>query len=451
MNTVLAHGCFDLLHLGHIRHLQEARKLGDRLVVSVTGDEHVGKGIGRPHFSAAQRADALRALACVDQVVINDAPDATPVIAEFKPAIYVKGADYRDHYNSMQPRLLKERDAVEAVGGKLAFTYSDKFSSSRLINAERFSPDTLDYLETAKLQSWREAILAAFDEADKLKVSFVGEIIIDEYRYVQGLGRASKEMMLATVETGVETFEGGSVAASKHGEWKNSEWMATGHSIKKTRFVDRDFNRKLFDVYSARKIELPPIQRAHFRKHLGDVIKLSDVVVVMDFGHGLLGDMERQALTSSAKFLAANAQSNAGNYGYNLITKYPGADFICIDDPEARLAAGMQDEPIEDVIDVLGSRISCDRFLVTHGRFGSCHRDGRQFGTAPAFASHGIDTLGAGDAVIAVTAPLIAAGLPLNIAAFVGNIAGAIKTSIVGHRRHVGRQEIISTVEALLA
>jgi sugar/nucleoside kinase (ribokinase family) len=70
---------------------------------------------------------------------------------------------------------------------------------------------------------------------------------------------------------------------------------------------------------------------------------------------------------------------------------------------------------------------------------------------APAFSSGGIDTMGAGDAVMAVTAPLVAAGLPTEIAAFVGNIAGAIKTSIVGHRRHVNRQEIIQTVEALLA
>lgn len=449
MTTVLAHGCWDLLHLGHIKHLQEARKLGDRLVVSVTGDEHVGKGIGRPHFSAAQRGDALRALACVDQVIINDAPDATPVIAEFKPAIYVKGVDYKGNDG---PGLAAERAAVEAVGGRLVLTDTEKFSSSRLINAERFSPDTLDYLETARLQNWREAILRAFEAADDLKVAFVGEVIIDEYRYVQGLGRASKEMMLATVETSVETFEGGSIAASKHAEWKNAEWMATGQNIKKTRFVDRDFNRKLFDVYSARKIELPPEQRAAFRKHLAEVMLVSDVVIAMDFGHGLLGALEREVLMETAKFLAVNAQSNAGNYGFNLITKYAHADFICVDDPEARLAAEMQDEPIEVVISSgLASRISCDRFLVTHGRFGSCYRDGRQFGMAPAFASHGIDTMGAGDAVIAVTAPLVAAGLPLNIAAFVGNIAGAIKTSIVGHRRHVSRQEIISTVEALLA
>ncbi len=447
MNTVLAHGCFDLLHLGHIKHLQEARKLGDRLVVSVTGDEYVGKGLGRPHFTEEQRSTALRALGCVDEVIVCRAPDAAPVIAEVKPSIYVKGVDYK---NDAGPGLLKERAAVEAVGGRLVFTDTEKFSSSRLINADRFAPSTLDYLEMAKALGYRDAILAAFEEADKLKVSFVGELIIDEYRYVQGLGRASKEMMLATVETGVETFEGGAVAAAAHAEWKNAEWLMAGSGIKKTRYVDRDFNRKLFDVYSARTIDLPSEQRASFRKHLGEVITASDVVVVMDFGHGLIGEMERGALGSS-KFLALNTQTNAGNYGFNLITKYPVADFICIDDPEARLAAGMQDAPIENVIKHLAGDISCDRFLVTHGRFGSCFRDGDHFGNAPAFTSHGIDTMGAGDAVMAVTAPLVAAGLPLNMAAFVGNIAGAIKTSIVGHRRHVSRQEIISTVEALLA
>lgn len=448
LKVVLAHGCWDRLHPGHILHLQEARKLGDRLIVSVTDDRYVSKGLGRPHFNAEQRADALRALACVDQVVINPASDATSVIADIKPAIYVKGTDYKENSGA---GLARERAAVEACGGKIVFTDSEKFSSSQLLNAERFTSEVVEYLELAKASGFKNKTLAAFEKADKLKIAFVGEVIIDEYRYVQGLGRASKELMLATVETGVETFEGGSIAASKHAEWKLGEWIATGQNIKKTRYVDSDFNRKLFDVYSAKIVTLPDQQRESFRNHLEQVADEFDVVVAMDFGHGLIGSVERTIMAGS-KFLAVNAQSNAGNYGYNLITKYAIADFICIDNPEARLAAGMADEPIEHVIsEGLAPRISCDRFLVTHGKFGSCYRDGRQFGTAPAFAAHGIDTMGAGDAVMAVTAPLVASGLPLNMAAFVGNIAGAIKTSIVGHRRHVGRQEIIQTVEALLA
>jgi rfaE bifunctional protein nucleotidyltransferase chain/domain len=449
MNTVLAHGCFDMLHLGHIKHLQEARKLGDRLVVSITDDQYVSKGIGRPYFTAQQRATAIRALACVDDVVINDNADATTIIAKIRPSIYVKGIDYKRDDSAS---LAREKDAVEAVGGKIVFTDSEKFSSSRLINTERFSPEIITYLEAAKHSGWQEKILAAFGKADQLKVTFVGEVIIDEYRYVQGLGKASKEMMLAVFETDVETFEGGSIAASKHGDWVGGTWMATayGEGIKKTRYVDRDFNRKLLDVYSARKVVLSELRRKQFQKHLKDVVGKSDVVVVMDFGHGLIEKEEREIL-HDAKFLALNAQTNAGNFGYNLITKYDTADFICIDDPEARLAAGMSDEPLVEVMMHLSGLIDCEKLIVTHGKYGSAWLDKSEVWIAPAFSSGGIDTMGAGDAVMAVTAPLVAAGLPTEIAAFVGNIAGAIKTSIVGHRRHVNRQEIIQTVEALLA
>lgn len=445
--TVLAHGCFDLLHIGHIKHLQAARRLGDRLVVSITADEYVGKGIGRPHFNEHQRAEAIRALACVDDVIISRSGDATGVIRQIHPDVYVKGVDYQ---HDTGDGLARERTAVEAIGGKLVFTETEKFSSSRLINSEKFSLDVVHYLETAKIAGFKDKIFEAFDRADRLKIAFVGEAIIDEYRYVQGLGRASKELMLATVETGHEEFEGGAIAASRHAEWAGAEWIATGQNIRKTRFVDADFNRKLFDVYSAKRIELPAEQRESFRKTLRHIADDFDCVVVMDFGHGLIEKAEREILMD-ADFLAVNAQTNAGNYGYNLITKYDVADFVCIDDPEARLAAKMPDEPIDEVMRNLAQSLACSRFLVTHGRFGSAYRQSKAFGTAPAFAFGGIDTMGAGDAVMAATAPLVAAGLPVQMAALVGNVAGAIKTSIVGHRRHVGRQEIVTTIEALLA
>lgn len=447
MTTVLAHGCFDLLHPGHIKHLEEAKKLGDRLVVSVTADKYVGKGIGRPHFSEEERANALRALACVDTVVINDKPDAVDVIGRVRPAIYVKGVDYKDNSGN---GIEREKAAVEAVGGQLVFTNSAKLSSSRLINQERFSDEVLAYLDDAKERGFRDKIFAAFDAADKLKITFVGEAIIDEYRYVRGLGRASKELMLAVVETSHEAFEGGAIAASKHAEWRGAEWLPARPHIKKTRFVDADFNRKILDVYSDRRVDYDANHRVSFRSNLGKHLR-DDVIVAMDFGHGLLG-LEERSLLRQAKFMAVNAQSNAGNYGYNLITKYDKAHFICIDEPEARLAAGMADERMDVVVQSLAGRIKSNLFLVTHGKFGSTSWDSSPIGKkAPAFSASGIDTMGAGDAVLAVTAPLIAAGLPLEMAALVGNVAGSIKTTIVGHRRHVGRQEIIATVEALLA
>lgn len=457
MNTVLAHGCFDLLHLGHIRHLQEARRLGDKLIVSITDDPYVNKGNGRPHFSAQQRAEALLALSCVDEVIVNAAPDAVDAIERVRPAVYVKGIDYATREAERDGGLLRERSAVEAVGGRLVFTESEKFSSSRLINSEKFSVEVLQYLEQCRALGFRDQIFKAFDIADEFNIAFVGERIIDSYQFVRGLGRASKELMLAVEDQGTEDFEGGVDAAAKQAEWKRTQVISPNKHIKKTRLVDVDFNRKLFDIYSSRRLELGELERKRFSYSLQTALRESDVVIVFDFGHGLF-DAEAISLIDSAyplnqrAWTAINAQTNAGNYGFNPVTKYRAADFICLDAPEARLATGLAEASVEFVADALLEKLVCPNLLVTHGRFGSYHlnRNGSR-GHAPALVSGGVDTMGAGDATLATVAPLLAAGLSLEAAALVGNVAGAIKTSIVGHRRHITRNEIIKTIEALLA
>lgn len=445
--VVLCHGVFDVLHLGHIRHLQEAAKFGDLLVVSVTADRHVSKGMGRPHFTAEQRAEALRALHCVDEVVINDDAGCWDLIRKIKPAFYVKGVDY---VGSESEGLKREAEAIAEVGGKMKFTGGRKWSSSALINSEKFSDEVCQYLETLKTLDARTKILEAFDIADQKIITFVGERILDVYHYVEGLGRASKELMLATVQTGHEVFDGGIIASAAHAEWPKVRTLTPKKSVIKTRYVDKDFNRKLFDVYSAREIKLDPEEREDFRAKLQDAVDSSDVIVLNDFGHGLMGQIEREIVQNSG-FFALNSQTNAGNYGFNPVTKYENADYICIDDPEARLAAGMQTAEMVTVVNEIQKSVRCRKVLVTHGRFGSHWFDPPHSKKSPALAQGGIDTMGAGDAVMAVTAPLVAVGLDMACAAFVGNIVGAIKVSIIGHRRHVGREEIIRTVEALLA
>ena len=112
--VVTTNGCFDVLHLGHLRYLQAARQLGDLLVVAVNSDSSVRqlKGENRPLVPEAERAEMLAGLACVDYVVIF--PELTPInlLSELKPSIHVKGGDYK-------LEQLVERDVVEANGGKV--------------------------------------------------------------------------------------------------------------------------------------------------------------------------------------------------------------------------------------------------------------------------------------------------------------------------------------------
>jgi len=148
VKTVLAHGCFDLLHLGHIRHLKEARELGDRLVVSVTSDKFVNKGPGRPRFTDTERAEALLELRCVDEVKINDGADAVEMIKHVKPSIYVKGIDYRDVDND--PRLRRETEAINELHGDMVFTSTRKWSSTQLLIDTLGQSPYADYLDVLR-------------------------------------------------------------------------------------------------------------------------------------------------------------------------------------------------------------------------------------------------------------------------------------------------------------
>lgn len=123
---VHCHGCFDVLHLGHIRYLQAAKEMGKFLVVTITSDKYVGKGKGRPVFTELERAEALCALQCVDMVLINDAPEAIDIIREIQPNIYVKGHDYKGMNND-------DFKLVRSLGGKVVFTDTEEFHTTDLI------------------------------------------------------------------------------------------------------------------------------------------------------------------------------------------------------------------------------------------------------------------------------------------------------------------------------
>ena len=122
---VLANGVFDVLHIGHLWHLQAAKDMGDLLIVGVTRCEHVNKGPGRPVFDEWQRFRMLRELRCVDHVLfVNDALDALNLV---KPAVFVKGKEYR---GKIEP---EHQAYCDAHGIEIAFTNEPTYSSTELL------------------------------------------------------------------------------------------------------------------------------------------------------------------------------------------------------------------------------------------------------------------------------------------------------------------------------
>ena len=123
---VLANGCFDLLHVGHVRYLRAARALGDVLVVALNADASVRrlKGAGRPLIPVAERAEVVAALADVDAVVVFDDDRADGLIAQLRPDVHAKGTDYTE-------QSVPERGTVEAVGAQVAIAGDPKTHSTK--------------------------------------------------------------------------------------------------------------------------------------------------------------------------------------------------------------------------------------------------------------------------------------------------------------------------------
>lgn len=482
---VLAHGVFDLLHMGHVRHLKAAKQHGSHLMVTVTADEHVNKGPDRPVFSDHLRAEMLAALEMVDFVAINHAPSAEPAIRAIRPDVYVKGSDYRETAADVTGKIADERAAVEAHGGRIVFTDELTFSSSAIINRhlDVYEPSLRAYLDRQREGHALSRVLGLLDGIADAKVLFVGEAIVDEYKYVAPMGKSQKENIIATRFRDRELYAGGTVAAAKHaanfcarvdavcllGADESFEDFiresAAGKvgltfvhregagTVRKTRYVDPNFLRKLFEVYDFDDAPIPQKLQDRLNGILGERIGDYDVVVVSDFGHGMIQPSTIDVLTRESRFLAVNAQTNSANLGFNLVTKYPRAHYVCVDAPEARLAVADQFVDLETIASqLLPRRMKCERMILTHGNRG-CVAFGRDEGLArvPAFTQQVVDTIGAGDAFLAVTAPLVAAGASMADAALIGNAVGAIMVGIVGHRQSVERAPLIKYLTALLA
>jgi bifunctional ADP-heptose synthase (sugar kinase/adenylyltransferase) len=277
-----------------------------------------------------------------------------------------------------------------------------------------------------------ESIFGLIDSIKDYKVLFVGDVIIDEYHYVTPMGKSAKENLIPVRYESEEVFRGGVEAAASHLKTfcKSVDVSDHGHTTRKIRMVDKDYMRKLFEVHYTDGFVHNYVSPKGY-----------DAVVVADFGHGAIDTSRISELIRESSFLAVAAQTNSANAGFNLITKYPRADYIVIDEPEARLAASDRDSPIEDVILKL-SHERCGKFVVTLGHNGAIGYENGRFFRQKAFTDLVRDTMGAGDAFFSVTSPMAKTGRMEDLL-LIGCAAGAIKTGIIGHRESVTKEKLI--------
>ncbi len=480
---VHCHGVYDLLHVGHIKHFEAARRLGNVLIVTITPDRFVNKGSHRPAFTETLRAEALAALACIDYVAINRRPTAVEIIGDLKPDVYVKGSvtapGKRDHSDA----ITLEQEAIAAVGGRFVLTNEETFSSSTLINRflEVFTPEAKAFLSSFRARHTAAQVVAHLEALRPLKVLTIGETIIDEYVFCDAMGRTNKEAVLVVGENRTDTYAGGILAIANHvsgfcddvavasalGETLPHDAFVHGKLSKnvsrqfvtmpgvptmvKRRYVEEYLGRKLFEVYSTKGVRIAGRQEEAFLERLDSLLPRYDVVIAADYGHGLFSDRIIQRICDQAAFLAVNTQTNAGNLGYHVISKYPRANFVAIAEPEVRLQHRDHDGDLEALVAETSKSLGGAKMIITRGKRGClCYDRCEGFSQVPAFAVSVVDRVGSGDALLALTAPSVAMGLPMDLAGFIGNVAGAEACAIMGNESSIEPTSFFRHITSLL-
>jgi len=470
--VVQCHGCFDIVHPGHIRHLRYAKGLGDVLLVTITGDAHVGKGRGRPLIPEELRADNLAALDFVDWVHVAHVPTAVDLLEQVRPDVYVKGREYE--FNA-DPRFRAEREAVERHGGRVIFTSGDVvFSSTALIEALDQSVDPKQkqlrqLLEKDELAG--EALYRLLADCRGRRVLVIGETITDTYVHCDRPDVAGEGPIMTLRPVQRRCFDGGAAIVARHlaamggrpvlvtpvpsgaeGEAFRHRIISEGVELRPipTSRATPEKQRFLVGPQKVMKLDLvePLVLDATQEREVAGLVDETargcDAAIVADFGLGLFSaSLLGQVCASLRREVDVLAGDVSGRRAALLSMRK--MDLLCPSEAELREAFRRYDEGLPAVTWRLLRETRARSAIVTMGAEGIVAFDPvdgpEQSGWAsrvraqyvPALCPFAIDALGCGDALLAAATLALSAGGSLLSAALLGALAAATQAQRIGN------------------
>jgi rfaE bifunctional protein nucleotidyltransferase chain/domain len=479
--VALCHGVFDLLHPGHIQHFEEASKLADYLLISVTSDRYVNKGPGRPLFSELVRAQALSGIGVIDGVIISDQPTAIEIINHVKPDIYIKGPDYTD--NDVTGMIEREKEAVLNNGGEIYFTSGFTSSSSKLINMfySNLSENTQKWVSNFKEDEGYKKVVDSLEKISRIKPLILGELILDQYTSCFPLSKSSKDPILAFQISETNIFPGGVMAiANNCSGWTSEVKVITfaadkivenfslvdkldkkisldlvftkdRPTILKHRYVESSSSIRLFEYYDFSDSRLLPKDAKSITNKIKIAYEDYDLIIVADYGHGYFSDEVISVVENLDIFKSVNTQANAGNRGFNTISKYSKADLITFNGAELQLELRDRNPDYFKIVPKIMKEKGSSYAIVTLGGDGLIVFDAKgKFEKVPAFANKLVDKVGAGDAVFAIASLLAKVNAPLSVIGFLSNLVAAHEVAQLGHEKSLQFSDLLKQAKALL-
>jgi rfaE bifunctional protein nucleotidyltransferase chain/domain len=480
---VLCHGVFDHFHHGHLLHLKSAKKYGDILIVSITDDPYVNKGPKRPFNDIHKRVSLISELELVDFVIVSKNVTAADVIKKIKPNFYVKGPDYKNKNEDVTRNIFYEKKLVEKFGGRIIFTNDFTSSSSKILNNFfiSYNESQLTLIKDIKFKYDINKIIGFLDKFKTLKAIVVGEPIIDKYIFTNATGLGSKSPIISSRFLREEVYAGGSLVIANHLAslgCKVSIILPKSKKLDDQKYIYKKLDQKIkvyfFNSYNwripekIRYLNLFRSQKIFEVNKLLDLstdhkmynkifaliknnIKINDLLIVSDFGHGFINDTILNGIDNAKIFKSINVQTNSSNLGFNFISKYKKYDHAVLDEKEMRLAVANNKLPLNDIVHyALRKKIIKSPFSITLGDRGGLYisKNNKIF-KSPIFFEEPLDTMGSGDAYFAISTLLTKSNCPEILIPFLSNCYAGLKTRIVGNSP-VKMSDLIKTISSIL-
>ena len=458
---VLCHGAFDLIHPGHLKHFEESKRFGDILIVTITSDKYIEKGLQNPFYDQNIRLNYIRQLKIVDAAFVVNEPTAKSAIEIIKPNFYCKGLEYQSKLND--DKLRTEISALKKIGGKIKYLGKYVKSSSDILSKNFFNIDNQEFKNLIKPLN-KINIEKELEKLKKVKVLIIGEIIFDEYTKVITKGISPKSSTISCIKLNKKVMPGGALATFKYVSsiTKNSSLISIINKdlynkyknkfkldnniisspeftkIIKTRLIEdvgNDVLKKIFTINEYHEKNLDIKDESKLIKKIKFHAKKCDLIIVQDFGHGLFTSKITDLLHKYKNKLSINIQANSLNYGFNIIgKKFKKAKMFSLDERELQLYSGAREINYKKELRRLIKSLNAKSGYLTLGDKFSLLVD--QKGKAikvPKLNNKAVDTMGAGD-IFHATASLLSCTSKNNfLNLFLSQITGAHAVSIVGN------------------
>lgn len=467
--VVLCHGNFNIIHPGHIRYLDYARKQGCKLVVSVEGDSSLLNSERKHHFCEVERAEGVASIQIVDQVVLLGEEKLVNLIKVLNPAVLVLGKEFeseRDDQVSDAVQLLKNQ------GGKILFHAGEThYASADLLW------DSLPNLHDQNIKQYKQAcnqqkinkeeMLARIDKFEDASLLVIGDTIIDQYVACDALGMSAEAPVVVVRELDTREYAGGAAVVAMHvsalgakcqflsvvGQDKNAnlvsqeldrfnvEYTLVEDNSRPTTFKIRYLveNQKMFRVSRLKEHGLTKQVEEKIINEINKSASKIQAILISDYVYGVITPRILEAISelsvkhSLLVFGDLQCSSQIGN-----VSKFKNFDLICPTERESRIALAAQDEGVEWVANTLMKKTNSRNLVMKLGREGFIAYESEKDGFVnrqhfPALSINPVDVSGAGDSLLAAISVGLCSGGTLMQSSAIGAGMAAMSVQQVGN------------------